>query len=104
MQNQKPSSTGLMSQSHEVSRFENLFFKKIDSAYYNLKWGLDWNFFLDSSYEIPLNSFGAYLVQQAMGHGIVVTGLHLAIADFTLTMTVTVDGIEFTTTKVIEQV
>ena len=94
---EKPSVSGLMSQSHEVSRFENLFFKTINTAYYNTDWGLDWEFWLEPEHNLPLNSFVSYLVQDATQHGIIIDDISATIENFTLTMTVTIKGFTFTT-------
>ena len=99
---EKPSVSGLMSQTHEISRFENLFFKAIDTAYYNKKWGLDWVFWLTPDYNLPLNSFVSYLVQDATQRAIVIDDIVADVKNFTMVMTVTIQGIEFTTEKGIE--
>ena len=93
----KPSVSGLMSQSHEVSRFENLFYKTVNTAYYLQDWGLDWPMFLNNNYQIPLNSFLSYLTQEAMKKGIGITSLTGEIIDFTLHLNVVIDGIEYQT-------
>lgn len=92
---EKPSVSGLMTQHHEVSRFENLFMKAIETAYYNEKWGLDWVFFLNSEYQIPINAFVSYLTQEAVKHGIVIENIDAKIKDFTLTMVVTIEGLTY---------
>lgn len=92
---EKESVSGLMSQSHEISRFENLFMKAINTAYYNEKWGLDWLFFMNSTFEIPLNSFVSYLTQEAIKHGIVVDSIEARIENFTLKLNVTIESLEY---------
>lgn len=96
---EKPSVSGLMKQSHEVSRLENLFFKRVNSAYYFKEWGLDWEFFLGSKFELPIEAFTSYLTQDAMTHGILIQSIRLNIEDFTLKMVATVEGITFETAK-----
>lgn len=92
---EKISVSGLMTFTHEVERFENLFYKTINSAYYQLDAGLDWKFFLTSDYKIPLQSFLSYLVQQAAIYGIIVEKITGEIVNFTLVLNVTIEGFEF---------
>ena len=92
---EKPSVSGLMTFTHEVERFENLFFKTINSAYYQPNAGLDWDFYLTSDYQIPLKSFLSYLVQEAGKYGIIIEDISASIKDFTLTLLVTIEGFEF---------
>ena len=94
---EKPSVSGLMTQSHEVSRFENLVFKTVGTAYYFDTWGLDWPLFLNNNYQIPLNSFLSYLTQEAMKKGITVTTLTGTIENFTLQINAVIDGVEYQT-------
>ena len=96
---EKPSVSGLMSQSHEVNRFENLFFKAVGTAYYNLKWGLDWEFWLSPEYALPINSFVSYLTQDATVRGIIIDEITADIENFTLTLNVTIEGVEFITVQ-----
>lgn len=92
---EKPSVSSLMSQAHEVSRFENLFFKTLESAYYNNEWGLDWLSWLSTNYELPLASFLSYITQESAKKGIIVSSITGKIEDFTLKLNVTVDGIDY---------
>jgi hypothetical protein len=93
MQYQKHSVTGLLSQGHEVTRFENLFYKAVGSAYYNLEWGLDWNLFLLQDFNISVDSFLSYVTQEATKRGIVIDKLDGGILDFRLQIDVTVEGL-----------
>lgn len=99
---EKPSVSGLMNQHHEISRFENLFFKKINTAYYNPKWGLDWDLFLSNRFDVSLGSFLSYVRQEAGKQGIVITEISAEIVNFTLELTVTIDGIQYTTNREIK--
>ena len=92
---EKQSVSGYMTQSHEISRFENLFFKAVNTAYYNTEWGLDWEFWLSPEYVLPLNSFLSYLVQDCTKHGIIVDSIDGDVRNFTLIITVIIEGIEF---------
>lgn len=92
---EKPSVSGLMTETHEVERFENLFMKSIDTAYYDAEWGLDWSFFLTSDYAIPLDSFLSYLTQEAANVGIILEHIAGRIENFTLILNVIIDGFEF---------
>lgn len=97
--NEKPSVSGLMDQSHEVSRFENLVMKSIDTAYYNPSWGLDWEFWLNDNNDYPLSSLASYVTQESMLKGIVVQDINLSIADFTLQYRVIIEGITLDTKR-----
>jgi len=92
---EKPSVSGLMNQSHEINRFENLFFKQLGTAYYNQSWGLDWRLWLDTKYELSLGSFFSYVTQEAMKKGIVVTNIDGGIKEFTLQTKVKIEGLSF---------
>lgn len=78
--------TGLINQQHEVQRLENLFYKKVDSAYYLKSYGLEWDFFLSDRAELPINGFLSYLTQEATKHGIVITDLKYSSEDFTFNL------------------
>lgn len=91
---EKPSVSGLMTFTHEVERFENLFYKTINSAYYQPNAGLDWEFFLTADYQISLKSFLSYLVQEAGKYGIIVEDIDAKIENFTLILLVTIEGFE----------
>lgn len=95
MNTEKYSVSGLMKQTHEISRFENLFFKQVGSAYYNQDWGLDWEFFLNTPYEIPLESFVSYMTQESARRGIIITDVNAEIRNFTLQMAVEIEGLKF---------
>ena len=81
MQN-KPDKTGLINQDHEVHRLENLFYKRVGSAYYLPSYGLKWDEFLSPSFEVPLGSFTSHLTQQCSFHGIVVKDIQQNNQDF----------------------
>ena len=99
MSDNKPSVSGLMSQSHEVSRFENIFKKSVNTAYYNQLWGLDWVLWLNSSFQLPLNSFISYLTQESAKQGIILTEVIAIIEDFTLNLNVTIDGVRYRSSR-----
>ena len=84
-----------MTYTHEVERFENLFYKTINSAYYQPNAGLDWGFFLTSDYQIPLQSFLSYLIQEAAQYGIIIENITGKIENFTLVLNVVIEGFEF---------
>ena len=90
----KPSVSGLMSNDHEINRFENLFYKPVKSAYYFKEWGLDWSLFLSQGFDVPLTSFLSYVRQEATKQGIIIESINGTISDFTLTTTVKINGIE----------
>jgi hypothetical protein len=92
----KPTLTGLMDQQHEVHRLENLFYKKIKSAYYLQDYGLDWNFFLSRDVEIPINSFVSYLTQRSGRQGLILLETTTQIEDFTFKMRAKLLGEEIT--------
>ena len=83
----KRSLTGLMTNQHEVNRLDNLFFKKIRSAYYLLDYGLDWDFFTNQKVEIPVESFLSYITQRSANQGIIVTNLDAEVSNFTFYLT-----------------
>ena len=83
----KRSLTGLMTSQHEVNRLDNLFFKKIRSAYYLLDYGLDWDFFTNQKIEIPLNSFLSYMTQRSANQAIIVTNLDADVKNFSIYLT-----------------
>lgn len=92
---EKISVSGLMEFTHEVERFENLFYKTINSAYYQVDAGLDWQFWLSSDYALPLASFLSYLTQQASLFGIIIEEISGKIENFTLILNVKIEGFEF---------
>ena len=96
MLTRKPSISGLIEWSDEVARFENLFYKIVTSAYYNPDAGLDWNFWLGSNFELPLQSFLSYVAQEAAKVGIIVDEINGEIRNFTLEIFVVIDGNEHT--------
>lgn len=95
----KYSGTGLMNQQPEVHRLENLFYKQQGSAYYLPKYGLDWDFFLNSQSEIPIGSFLSYMNQRAFQQGIVILDEDFAVEDFTLGVRVKLLDEEMTLTR-----
>jgi hypothetical protein len=94
--NYKPSITGLMNQQHEVHRLENLFYKKVNSAYYLPDYGLDWDFFVAQNVEIPVNSFISYLTQRAGRQGLIMLETASSIENFTFTLNTKLLGEEIT--------
>ena len=96
---EKPSVSGLMAQHHEVSRFENMFMKQVGTAYYFKTWGLDWVFWIDSPYQLPINSLTSYLTQQCSKQGVLVDSIVANIDDFTLQLKVNIDGVQYETSR-----
>lgn len=100
--NSKPSVSGLMSNDHEINRFENLFYKPVKSAYYFQEWGLDWSLFLSQGFTAPLSSFFSYVRQEATKQGIIIESINGDISNFTLNMTVKINDIEHDMNRGIE--
>lgn len=92
---EKPSVSGLMNFTHEVERFENLFYKIVQSAYYNQEFGLDWRFWVESPFELPLKSFLSYVTQESSKLGIVLDSIEGNVRDFTLTIRVVIGGLPY---------
>ena len=102
VRNEKPSVSGLMGMSHEVERFENLFYSTVNSHYYLSTWGLDWEFWLSQDYDLSVDSFLSYLSQEAAKRGIQIQEIKGEVIDFTLEITVTINGIIYNTIRGIE--
>lgn len=83
----KSSVTGLMTQQHETHRLENLFYKRVKSAYYLQDYGLDWDYWTNRKVELPVASFISYLSQRATLQSIVVLDMSYQLQDFTLDVT-----------------
>lgn len=95
----KTSLTGLMTQQHEVHRFNNLYHKQKGSAYYLPDFGLDWSFFGTRQAEIPVGAFLSYLNQRATDNGIVVLDQSHEFKNFELHVTTKLLSEEITLTK-----
>jgi hypothetical protein len=88
MINPKNSFTGLMNEQHETHRLNNLFFKKVDSAYYLPTYGLDWDLWLSQRIEVSTGSWSSYFTQEATLNGIVILDQFAKIEDFSLKVTI----------------
>jgi hypothetical protein len=83
----KTSITGLMMDQHETHRLRNLFYKKIESAYYKPDYGLDWDLWFSDRFEVSTGSFLSYLGQEATKNGIVILDQNAFVQDFSLHVT-----------------
>lgn len=84
----KNSFSGLMDQQHETHRLDNLFYKKVDSAYYLPDYGLDWDLWLSQRIEVSTGSWSSYFTQEATLNGIVILDQFAKIEDFSLKVTI----------------
>jgi hypothetical protein len=84
----KNSFSGLMDQQHETHRLDNLFYKKVDSAYYLPDYGLDWDLWLSDRFEAPSGAWGSYFNHEATKNGIVILDQIIKIKDFSLNVTI----------------
>ncbi len=91
----RPSITRLFDQEREVTRFENLLFKRINTATFCAEWGLEWKAFDNDSFTVPVSSLLSNIQQESAARSIMIDSISADIKDFTLFISVKIKGIEY---------
>lgn len=86
----KKSLTGYLNRSNDVGKLENLIFVQYGSAYYFPQFGIDRKFYVESHYQIQIETFTSYIRQMALYNGIVTTSISSRIENFTALIDYTV--------------
>lgn len=73
----KPSITGYLDMSRDISRLNNMFTVQIGRLTYAPDWGLDWDFWLNGDIQFQNQTVESWLKQEALKNNIVTSWVKL---------------------------